>query len=99
MQENKIKTMKIYFCIFNEHLKCGKTMEKRWNAISKIKQTSLSCMKEIIFFSNKCQYQPTKLLKPDYSADKPGEYLLIVTFLINYIDESFIHTRILMTIK
>jgi len=26
---NKIKTMKIYFCIFSEHLECGKIIERR----------------------------------------------------------------------
>jgi len=27
MQESKIRTIKIYFCIFNEHLECGKNGE------------------------------------------------------------------------
>jgi len=41
---NKIKTIKIYFCIFNEHLECGKIMEGIWKGIVRIKlhQTSLS---------------------------------------------------------
>jgi len=38
MQENKIKTLKIYFYIFNEHLECGMRMERRWNTISRIKK-------------------------------------------------------------
>jgi len=46
MQENKIKTMKIFFSIFNEHLECGKRMERRWNAISRINQNPVSCMKK-----------------------------------------------------
>jgi len=38
MLENKIKTTKIYFCIFNEHLEYGKRMKRRWNEIYRIKQ-------------------------------------------------------------
>jgi len=70
MQENKIKTMKIYLCIFSEHLECVKGMKRRWNAIFKIKQTSLSCVKPIIFL-NKYQCQPTIILKLDSSTDEP----------------------------
>jgi len=47
-----------------------KRMEMRLNKIY-IKQTLLSCMRTIFFFSinNKCQ--STKLLKPDSSTDEP----------------------------
>ena len=97
MQENKIKTMRIYFCNFNEHLECGNTMKMRWNSISRIKQSTLLCMKTIIFFSNKCQCQPTKLHKPDSSVDELRDDLFTINSLINYTDDSCIRTRILMT--
>ena len=42
---NKIRTMKIYFRIFNEHLEYGKIIERRWNVIYRIKKTSLLCKK------------------------------------------------------
>jgi len=44
--------------------------------------------------NNQCQL--TKLLKPDSIADELGDYLLTINSLINYIDQSCIHTRILM---
>ena len=37
MGENKIKTIRIYFCIFNEHFECRKRMERIWNAIARTK--------------------------------------------------------------
>jgi len=74
----------------------GKRMERRWNVISRIQQTSPSCMKMILLFSINNQCQPTKLLKSDSSMNEPRDYLLIVNFLINCIDESCIHRRILM---
>jgi len=47
------------------------------------------------FLSKICQ--TTTLLKINSSISKPRDYLLIVNSLINYIDESFVHTRILIT--
>jgi len=72
-------------------------METRWNEISRIKQTLPLCIKSIILFSNKCQWQPTIILKPGSWVDEPRDYLLIVNSSINYIDESCIRTRILMS--
>jgi len=43
------------------------------------------------------QYQPTILLKLDSSANEPKDYVLSRNSLINHIDESCIHTKILMT--
>jgi len=42
--------------IFVEHLECGKIIKYEWNEIAKVglHQTSLSCIKIITFFLNKC---------------------------------------------
>jgi len=39
-KKNKIKIIKIYFCILNEHLEFGKRMERIWNAFATIKLLS-----------------------------------------------------------
>jgi len=67
MQKNKIKIIEIYFCIFNEHLECGERMSRIWNATARIKLIKpYSRIKSITFFSNKCQCQPTIILKPKF---------------------------------
>jgi len=54
MQENKSKIIKIYFCIFNEHLKCGKRMKKIWNTIVRIKLSrNLTLMHKINYLLSK----------------------------------------------
>jgi len=40
-----------------------------------------SCITKFILFSKNNQCQSTKLLKPDFSVDGPGDYLLIVNQL------------------
>jgi len=82
-----------------QHFKNRKRAKDEQNEILRVRfqQTSLSCMNIIFFFSFNNQCQPTKLLKPDSSIDELRNYLLTVIFFINYIDESCIPTKFLMT--
>jgi len=54
---------------------------------------------KLIFFFNHNQCQSTIVLKPDSPTEKHRDYLLTFNFLINYIDKSYIHTRMLIDNK
>ena len=82
-----------------QYLERKTRVKDEYNEIAKNRfyQILLSCIKIIFLFFINNQCQSIKLLKLDSLVDESGDNALIVNFLINYINESYIKTRILMT--
>ena len=92
----KLKQWKYFFLFLTSTWNVEKEWKEDGMQFLGLTKTQSHVWKKIIFFSNKCQCQPSKLLKLDSSMDEFGDYILTVNSLINYINEFCIRTRIWM---